>query len=97
MIKLDTPVQVGSRLYTHLHLAEATFSFHSRKISKGTYGFATVETDMVRLGSEDVSDEDGRKITPAPAALQVSVEDENDDPAIQAMFVAIVHKPRSPA
>lgn len=88
MLKLDTPIIVGGRSYTHAKLVAGNWRANAETLERLIYQLCTVEDGIIRVGSVTKSDDEPDRITDAPTAFYVpAIAD--DDPTAAALFDAL--------
>jgi len=89
MLKLDTPIIVGGRSYTHAKLVSGNWrATTSETLERLVYQLCTVEDGIIRIGSVTKSDDAPDRITDSPIAFSLAAI-ASDDPTATALFDAL--------
>lgn len=88
MLKLDTPITVGSKTYTHMKLVSAEWRAEDEALRNMVYQFCTVEGGIIRIGSI-VHTDNGTTMTDAPEAFRHKIIASADSPEAESLFTAL--------
>lgn len=83
MLRLTTPIKIGSYTYNIEFPAKGSWDYRTRRL-EFVLALAEEEAGRIRVARE-VDGDQGKKVLPPPAVLSFTLQD-NDDPVIAALF-----------